>query len=70
MFQGATVELEDARRDYGERCILCYGVPERRVVVGGYTPRDSARHVFSMRKANGREQTRLAPYLEIGPRPR
>ena len=63
---GATVELEDARRDYRERSILCYGVPEHGVVASRYTPRDSARHVYGVRKAIDREQTRpLAPYLEI-----
>ena len=35
-----------------------------RFVVIGYTPR-ATRHVFSMRKANDREKSRLAPYFEI-----
>jgi len=35
------------------------------MVVVGYTPRGVGRHVFSMRKANEREQSRLAPFLEI-----
>jgi uncharacterized DUF497 family protein len=30
-----------------------------------YTPRGAGRHIFSMRKANEREQSRLAPLLEI-----
>ncbi|MCU0965776.1 MAG: BrnT family toxin [Burkholderiaceae bacterium] len=34
-------------------------------MVVGYTPRGSARHVFSMRKANDREQTRLAPFVGL-----
>ena len=50
---------------YGERRIICYGTLEGRVVVVGYTPRGAVRHIFSMRKANHREQARLAPYLEI-----
>jgi uncharacterized protein len=33
--------------------------------VVGYVPRGKTRHIFSMRKANGREQERLAPYFEI-----
>lgn len=65
VFSGTTVEVEDDRRDYGERCIVCYGLLHGRVVVVGYTPRGTARHVFSMRKANHREQTRLAPYLGL-----
>jgi hypothetical protein len=35
------------------------------MVVVGYTPRGADRHVFSMRKANDRKKTRLAPLLEI-----
>jgi uncharacterized DUF497 family protein len=65
VFEGVTVEVEDTRRDYGERRIICYGVLEGRIVVVGYTPRGPVRHIFSMRKANDREQTRLAPYLEV-----
>jgi uncharacterized protein len=65
VFAGVTVEIEDTRRDYGERRIVCYGMLEDRMVVVGYTPRGSVRHVFSMRKANDREKARLAPYFEI-----
>lgn len=65
VFEGVTVEVEDTRRDYGERRVVCYGVLGGRIVVVGYTPRGPVRHIFSMRKANDREQTRLAPYLEV-----
>ena len=65
VFAGTTIEIEDTRRNYGERRIICYGLLAGRIVVG-YTPRGSARHVFSMRKANDREKARLAPHLEIG----
>jgi uncharacterized protein len=65
VFQGMTVEVEDARKDYGERRVICYGLLAGRLVVIGYTPRGSVRHVFSMRKANDREQTRLAPYFGL-----
>lgn len=65
VFEGVTVEVEDRRKDYGEPRIICYGILSGRMVVVGYTPRGSARHIFSMRKANDREQTRLAPYLEV-----
>ena len=60
VFAGVTVEVEDARRDYGERRIICYGYLMGRMVVIGYTPRGAVRHIFSMRKANAREQARLA----------
>ena len=66
VFAGTTIEIDDTRRNYGERRIICYGLLAGRIVVVGYTPRGSARHVFSMRKANDREKARLAPYLEIG----
>lgn len=65
VFAGVTVEMEDLRKDYGERRFICYGLLEGRMVVVGYTPRGADRHVFSMRKANDREKTRLAPLLEI-----
>jgi uncharacterized DUF497 family protein len=65
VFAGTTVEVLDDRKNYGERRVVCYGLLHGRVVVVGYTPRGTARHVFSMRKANDREQTRLAPYLGL-----
>ena len=63
-----TVEVEDLRKNYGERRIICYGLLSGRLVVIGYTPRGTTRHIFSMRKANDREKARLAPYFEIRPR--
>ena len=65
VFAGVTVEVEDTRKDYGETRIICYGHLQGRLVVVGYVPRGAIRHIFSMRKANAREQERLAPYLEI-----
>ncbi|MFO1312722.1 MAG: BrnT family toxin [Burkholderiales bacterium] len=65
VFSGTTVELEDLRKDYGERRIICYGLLAGRIVVIGYTTRGTARHIFSMRKANDREKARLAPYFEV-----
>ena len=65
VFAGLTVEVEDTRKDYGERRIICFGQLEGRLVVIGYTPRGAVRHIFSMRKANDREQIRLAPYFGL-----
>lgn len=65
VFAGSTFESEDLRKDYGERRVICFGMLRGRMVVVGYTPRGADRHVFSMRKANGREQTRIAPLLGI-----
>ena len=61
VFQGVTVEIPDDRKEYGEVRIICFGLLTGRIVVIGYTPRGADRHIFSMRKANDREQTRLAP---------
>jgi uncharacterized DUF497 family protein len=65
VFAGVAVELADTGRDYGETRIICYGRLQGRLVVAGYVPRGATRHIFSMRKANAREQERLAPYFEI-----
>ena len=65
IFAGVTVEIEDTRKNYGEKRVICYGLLAGRVVVVGYTPRGADRHVFSMRKANEREKARIAPLLEI-----
>ena len=65
VFAGITVDVEDTRQDYGEQRMICYGWLADRMVVVGYTPRGAARHIFSMRKANEREQIRLAPLFEI-----
>ena len=65
IFAGVTLEIEDARKDYGEMRVICYGMLEGRMVVVGYTPRGADRHIFSMRKANEREQNRIAPHLKV-----
>ncbi len=65
VFAGLTFDVEDTRRDYGETRMICFGHLAGRLVVIGYTPRGAVRHVFSMRKANEREQARIGPYLEV-----
>ena len=65
IFAGITLEVEDTRKDYGETRVICYGMLEGRMIVVGYTPRGADRHVFSMRKANEREQNRIAPLLKV-----
>jgi uncharacterized DUF497 family protein len=59
VFEGDTLEIEDERKDYGETRIICFGLLAGRMVVVGYTPRGADRHIFSMRKANEREQARI-----------
>ena len=65
VFAGPTLEVEHTRKDYGEARVICFGYLEGRMVVVGYTPRGGNRHVFSMRKANGREEKRIAPLLQV-----
>lgn len=65
IFARVTFDIEDTRRDYAETRMICFGYLEGRMVVVGYTSRDAGRHIFSMRKANEREQKRIAPLLEI-----
>jgi uncharacterized DUF497 family protein len=65
VFDGPNFEVEDLRQDYGETRIICFGMLGDRMVVVGYTPRGADRHVFSMRKANDREQARIAPLLGL-----
>ncbi|MES2127793.1 MAG: BrnT family toxin [Pseudomonadota bacterium] len=64
-FAGVTYELEDTRKNYGEHRYICYGYLNCRMVVIGYTVGGANRHVFSVRKANEREQTKIAPLLRV-----
>ena len=65
VFAGVTLEIEDTRKNYGEKRVICYGLLQGRMVVVGYTPRGADRHIFSMRKANEREKLRIAPLLDV-----
>lgn len=67
VFLGVTTEVEDLREDYGETRILCFGYLRDRLVMVGYTLRGDCRHVFTMRKANAREEARYAPQDWLGP---
>jgi uncharacterized DUF497 family protein len=44
VFKGATVEVEDTRKQYGERRVICHGLLHDRVVVVGYRQRCDASH--------------------------
>lgn len=65
VFSRPCFETQDVRKDYGGTRMLCFGMLRDRMVVVGYTPRGAGRHVFSMRKANDREQARIAPILGL-----
>lgn len=63
VFAGSEHTFEDVRTDYGEVRLLTVGRYRGRMVIVGWTPRGADRHVFTMRKANDREQARYAPLL-------
>jgi hypothetical protein len=63
VFEGPTYDAVDDRLDYGETRIITVGLLEGRMVIVGWTPRGADRHVFTMRKANDREQARYAALL-------
>ncbi|MBF0309807.1 MAG: BrnT family toxin [Magnetococcales bacterium] len=58
VFANPVHQFEDIRRDYGEQRMICYGILCDRLVVVGYVQRGETRHIFTMRKANEREQMR------------
>lgn len=60
VFAGPRVTFLDERRDYGEDRLVTIGFLAGRMVVVCWTPRGDDRHVFSMRKANAREQKTYA----------
>ncbi|HAN56170.1 MAG TPA: hypothetical protein DCQ77_08295, partial [Betaproteobacteria bacterium] len=45
---------------FGEQRMICFGFLAGRMVAVGYVQRGETRHIFSMRKANEREQNRFA----------
>ncbi|WP_237476895.1 BrnT family toxin [Lichenibacterium dinghuense] len=70
VFEGGTLDIRDLRRDYGEDRIISVGFLRGRMVIVVWTPRGEARHVISMRKADGREQARYADRFGADRRPR
>ncbi len=59
VFADAVALWEDTRKDYGEQRMICIGFLLGRLIVVGYVQRGDSRHIFSMRKANEREQARF-----------
>lgn len=49
VFDGATLTVEDDRRDYGEDRFITVGFLDDSMVVLVWTPRDGAQRVISMR---------------------
>ncbi len=58
---GATLTVEDDRRDYGEERFITIGFLDDTMVVLVWTPRDGTHRIISMRKANERERTLYGP---------
>lgn len=61
---GGTLDLADYRFGCGETLAVTIGHLRGRMVVAAWTKRGAARHDFSMRKANDREQARFGRQLE------
>ena len=59
IFNSATFEFEDVREPYGKKRMICFGYMYGRLIVVGYVLRGEARHIYSMRKANEREQSKF-----------
>ena len=64
IFAGTTLTIEDDRKDYGETRYQTLGLLDDRLIMLVWTPRDTARHIISMRKANERERKRYEAQLE------
>ena len=64
VFAGPVFEFEDGRQDYGERRMIGFGLLAGRLMAVGYVQRGETRHIFSMRKANGREIRKFQERLE------
>ena len=59
VFNRVTFEFEDTRENYDETRMMCYGYLYGRLAVVGYVQRGEVRHIYSMRKANEREQSKF-----------
>ncbi|WP_439115055.1 BrnT family toxin [Hydrogenophaga sp.] len=64
VFEGLHFTAQDTRVSYEEDRFITVGWLDARLVVLVWTPRGAARRIISMRKANDREKTLYASYLE------
>ena len=58
IFDGDTVQIEDRRRDYGERRIQAIGEAQGLVLFVTYTDRGEVRRIISARPADREERQR------------
>ena len=61
VFAGATLTVEDNRKDYGEPRYITIGFLANRMVILAWTQRGNIRRIISIRKANEREQAVYGP---------
>jgi len=64
VFEGVHFTAQDSRVDYEEDRFITVGWLHARLVVLVWTPRGEVRRIISMRKANDREKTLYARYLD------
>ena len=64
VFAGATLTVEDDRRDYGEDRFITIGFLDGAMVILVWTPRGGAYRIISMRKANERERAVYGPRFQ------
>lgn len=64
VFAGATFDLPDERRNYGEVRMQTIGYLDGRMVMVVWTQRGAWRRIISMRKCNAREQAHYRQQLE------
>lgn len=56
IFKGGTLEIEDTRKDYGEKRVQAIGEAGGVVLFVVYTDRDDVRWIISARKADRKER--------------
>ena len=64
VFEGLHFTAQDTRAGYQEDRFITVGWLDARLEVLVWTPRGEVRRIISMRKANDREKTLYASYLE------
>ena len=64
VFAGKHFTAPDERQEYAEDRFITVGVLDARLVVVIWTPRGEVRRIISMRKANDREKSFYAQYLD------
>ena len=64
VFAGATFDIADDRKEYGEIRWVTFGLLNDRLVAVVWTHRGGRRHIITMWKANDRERKRYEARLE------